>query len=340
MDNLEAIVGQRVEPALTGDNTTLTTYVGATRHHLLAIGDATYAPNITRFGLQAAIAGAVKGFQASTALAPREKLLDAFAAARTAVENAKKENQYTNPTGAALTIAIVHPEGVCVGRLGGGRVHLFLGQQLHALFEGPGLSFVGGGAEEPEISEHHTALDPGDKVVVLSEQSYGGTLGQLPELVGRKAPQLAAVRVVEAARRRGQRESLAALVLQIKMRDSQTGIDLRGSQDGSTGPNGQGRGPYRSSIYGPPARHPFSNLLMVLLAAFLGGGAVGLYHAMSEKEAPKTTRAPAAEYHIATPSTMSWQGVNQGLLLVTPCDPGSACLSRTAHARPRHSRQG
>ena len=91
MDNLEAIVGQRVEPALTGDNTTLTTYVGATRHHLLAIGDATYAPNITRFGLQAAIAGAVKGFQASTALAPRGKLLDAFAAARTAVENAKKK---------------------------------------------------------------------------------------------------------------------------------------------------------------------------------------------------------------------------------------------------------
>ena len=291
MDTLDAIVGQRVEPALTGDNTTLTTYVGASRHHFLAIGDATYAPNVTRFGLQAAIAGAVKGFQASQALAPREKLTDAFAAARNAVENAKIENQYSNPTGAALTIAVVHPEGVCVGRLGGGRVHFFLGNQLHALFEGPGLSFVGGGAQEPEISEHHTALEPGDKVVILSEQSYGGTLGQLPELVGRKAPQLAAVRVVEAARRRGQRESLAALVLQIKMRDSQHGIDLRESQAPSTRNNDHGRSTYRSSIYGPPNKSPFSNLLMILLAAFIGGGSVGLYHALGEKEAVEPARS-------------------------------------------------
>jgi hypothetical protein len=120
MDNLDAIVGQRVEPALTGENTTLTTYVGSARYHFLAIGDANYAPNITRFGLQATIAGAVRGFQSSQALSPREKLTDTFTAARNAVEAARTENQYTSPTGAALTVAIVHPEGVCVGRMGGG----------------------------------------------------------------------------------------------------------------------------------------------------------------------------------------------------------------------------
>jgi hypothetical protein len=292
MDNLDAIVGQRVEPALTGENTTLTTYVGSARYHFLAIGDANYAPNITRFGLQATIAGAVRGFQSSQALSPREKLTDTFTAARNAVEAARTENQYTSPTGAALTVAIVHPEGVCVGRMGGGRVHLLLGGQLHALFEGPGLSYVGGGAEEPEISEHLSALSPGDKVITLSEQAYGGTLGQLPELTGRKAPQLAAIRVVEAARRRGQRESLAALVLQIKDRDSQLGIDLRGAQIDATGPSEQGRSPYRSSIYGPPRKNPLSSLLVLLMAAFIGGGAVGLYHAMSEKDAKAPGDAP------------------------------------------------
>ena len=30
---------------------------------------------------------------------------------------------------------------------------------------------------------------------------------------------------------------------------------------------------------------------MVLLAAFIGGGAVGLYHAMSEKEVPKPAQS-------------------------------------------------
>ena len=286
MDNLDAIVGQRSEPALTGENTTMTTYVGASEHLLLAIGDASYAPNVTRFGLQAAVGGIVKAFQQSQALTPRDKLIESFAVAANAVEAAKRENQYTSPTGAGLTVAVVHANGVCVGRLGGGRVHLMVDGQLHALFEGPGLSFLGSGSAEPEISEHEAPLKPGDKVIVLSEQAYGGTLGQLPELTGRKAPQLAAVRIVEAARRRGQRESLAALVLQLKDPDSLRGIDFSGPPATSTGPEGHGRGAYRSSLYGPPKRHPASGLIPLLIAAFIGGGLVALTQSVNWGDDP------------------------------------------------------
>lgn len=272
----------------------MTSYVGSDRNLLLAIGDASYAPNVTRFGLQSAVGGLVKALHSSEAETPRGKLLEAFAHAETAVENAKRENQYTGPTGAALVVAIVHPDGVTVGRLGGGRVHLLVDGRLIALFEGPGLSFLGSGSGEPEICEHLTPMQPGDKVLILSEQAYSGTLGQLPELASKKAPQLAAVRILEAARRRGNRGSLANMVLQLTDPDRHQAVELgTGRPPLSNRLETPDRGRYRSAIYEPPPKGPVMGLLGLLLAAFVGGGVVAFIQVLGWGAAPPPEPADA-----------------------------------------------
>ena len=215
MDTIQAIVGQRAEAALDGaEQSTLTSYLGSGALHVMVIADAAVAPVATAYALQVTTSEIVASIRRSPVRDLRQRMRDAFAAADAAVRQASIEQRLTHTTGAAATVAVVHAGGVVMGSVGGGRAYVWDGATLHAFLEVVPNGFVGDGMTPPLIEEFPHPPKEDTRVLLLSSETYRGVAGQIPELISRHEPQLATIRITEAARRRGCLGALASLILE------------------------------------------------------------------------------------------------------------------------------
>jgi len=87
---------------------------------------------------------------------------------------------------------------------------------MEPLFREAGPGMLGQGQAYPEVVEVRAPLGPGDRVVVLSESAVRATGADLLQLVHDPPPQLAAGRVADAARRRGQHDPIGVHVLEVQ----------------------------------------------------------------------------------------------------------------------------
>ncbi len=215
METIQAIVGQRAEDSLEGGGqSTLTSYLGSGALHVMVIADASVAPVPTAYALQATTSAIVASIRRSPVPDFRQRVQDAFLAADAAVRNASREQQLTHTTGAAATVAVVHPGGVVMGSVGGGRAYVWLNGSVEPFLETVPIGFVGDGTTKPLIEEFPSPPEEGMRVLLLSSATYRGVAGKVPELMSRHEPQLATIRITEAARRRGCLGALASLILE------------------------------------------------------------------------------------------------------------------------------
>jgi hypothetical protein len=212
---LDVVVGQRSEPALGGDKPHVVSYAGMGVRHVLALADASTGPMPTRMAPQRAAAALVARLRTSLYMTAEERLLEAFSDAHDAVRQAAVGTHAQGRAGAGLVAALVDAGGVTFGRIGAGRAFLVLDGHARAVFDAMAHGLVGDGRTLPQIVRHDRPLPPGARVVLISDGAAHAVAGDLADLVVRAPPQLAAVRVVEAARHRGRREGLACLVLEV-----------------------------------------------------------------------------------------------------------------------------
>ena len=76
MDILEVTVGQRSEPALTGEHTTVSSYAGLGTRHVMVLADAAMLPLTTRLAPQTVVSAIVARIRTSLYMTNEERLVD------------------------------------------------------------------------------------------------------------------------------------------------------------------------------------------------------------------------------------------------------------------------
>ena len=216
LETLEVVVGQRSEPAQGGDKGVVTAYAGLGTRHIMVVADGSIGPMATRTAPQTAAAALVARVRTSLLRSPRERLVEAMRDAGRAVEEAARGTHAHGQAGCGLVCVYFDLSGATFARVGAGRAYVVIERSSEAIFDRSAAGFVGDGVSTPEIRAQLGALPRGSRIVLLSDETAISVAGDLAAIVAGVPPQLAAVRVVEAARRRGRREALACLVLEVQ----------------------------------------------------------------------------------------------------------------------------
>lgn len=213
---LEVTLGQRALPSVHGEQTTATAYAGLGSRHLLLAADGAAGPVPSRLAAQIATAAAAARFRASVFPSAGEQLVEAVAEAHQAVRRGALGTHAEGQAGASLTVVVVEPSGVTAARVGGGRVYIMVEGRLHSLFRDEGRGHVGDQVTAAEIASYNDPLPTGSRIIAITESVVRSVAADLDQLAAGPAPQLAAARIAEAARRRGQYEPLAVQVCEIQ----------------------------------------------------------------------------------------------------------------------------
>ena len=289
---LEVGVGQRTLAGLDGEVPPIASYGGFGARHVAVVAAAREPPVATRLGPQRA-ASAILGRARSSLLELRpDRLAAAFQEAHSAVARAAEEARLPAGVGAGVVAALLDPGGLTVGRVGRGRAILLMDGGVRALFRRPPApGYVGDGRAVPEIVSVPGPLPSGARLVLLTDGAAAAVSGDVDALTRGVPPQRAALNLTEAARRRGHRQALAALVLEVAS-------DLQRERHPAAGPVAQRLEPPAEHAHAfTPRRRPIQTrapsperggLWFAFLGAALAGGAVALATTPRSPEEPVT----------------------------------------------------
>lgn len=214
MDELEVTLGQRAVASVHGDQTTATAYAGLGARHVLLVADGAAGPVATRLAAQVATSAALARFRASVFPHTEEQLVEAFAEAHQAVRRGAMGTHADGNAGASMVAVVVEARGVVAARVGGGRVYVIDDGLVRPLFRDEGQGYIGDGERIPDIVTHDEPLTRGGRVVVMNESVARAVAADVDRLASGPA-QLAAGRLVDAARRRAQYDPLAVQVMEV-----------------------------------------------------------------------------------------------------------------------------
>ncbi|MCC6623505.1 MAG: protein phosphatase 2C domain-containing protein [Deltaproteobacteria bacterium] len=215
MEEVEITLGQRSLPSITGEQTTASAYAGLGARHLVLLGDGAAGAVPSRLAAQVACSSALARLRASVFPELGAQIEEAFAEAHGAVRRALIGTAAEDKGGASLVLVALDAGGIVAARVGGGRVYLLRGHRLEPLFREAGPGILGQGQAWPEVVEVRDHLAAGDRVLVLSESTVRVTGADLMQLVRDPPAQLAATRLADAARRRGQHDPIAVHILEV-----------------------------------------------------------------------------------------------------------------------------
>lgn len=215
MEELEIRLGQRALPSVHGDQTTATAYAGLGTKHVLVLADGSAGEVGSRLAAQTASASAMARIRSSVLPDMESTLYEAFGEAHQATRRVLLGTGLADKAGASLLVVVVGADGLVVGRVGGGRVYLLRGDRLDPMFSATSGEVVGVGDHEPEIVVANTVLGIGDRLLVLNEAAARPLAADLDRLGRGGEAQLAASRLADAARRRGQLDPVSVQVIDI-----------------------------------------------------------------------------------------------------------------------------
>lgn len=215
MEELEIRLGQRALPSVHGDQTSATAYAGLGMKHVLVLADGSAGEVGSRLAAQTASAAAMARIRSSVLPDMESTLYEAFGEAHQATRRVLLGTGLADKAGASLLVVVVGVDGLVVGRVGGGRVYLLRGDRLDPMFSATSGEVVGVGANEPEIVVANTVLGIGDRLIVLNEAAARPLAADLERLGRGGEAQLAASRLADAARRRGQLDPVSVQVIDI-----------------------------------------------------------------------------------------------------------------------------
>lgn len=302
MEELEITLGQRALPSVHGEQTTASAYAGLGTRHLLILADGAQGEVPTRLAAQTACSAAMARIRASVLPDFTATLEDAFGEANAAVRRVLAGTTAEDKGQASLLVVAIDAAGVTAARVGGGRVYLLRGDRVDALYEGAGPEALGGPASastEPHVATAGGALGAGDRILVLSESAVRPLAADLERLGADAPPQLAASRLADAARRRGQLDPISIHVVELAGDGPRLGLHPalarieRGRQP-TFDPDGRllGRVPPRTR---PAAKADVGLLAWFVLAMLMGIGTALAVDAARPPavEAPPSRREPS-----------------------------------------------
>ena len=308
MEELEIALGQRTLPSVHGEQTTATAYAGLGNRHLIVLADGGVGQVPSRLAAQIATSAVIARFRASVFPRTFEQLQEAVAEAHLAVRRGVLGSPAEGLAGTSLLAVVVEPGGVVAARVGGGRVYILTRDTRRSLFKEEGHGAIGAEpVAQAEIVRDDGPLPPGSRIVCATEAVARATAADLDHLAFGPPAQLAAARLTDAARRRGQYEPLAAQVCEVQRTPERDGphpalarIDRESSRTLSAdgrwiGPTEPTRG--RARPRGRDGHQEAGGggwLLWFALAALLGAGAALIAHAPADAPLPEpVVTAPA-----------------------------------------------
>jgi hypothetical protein len=211
MDEIEITLGQRALPSVHGEQTTASAYAGLGARHVFVLTDGTAGEAPSRLAAQTAATAALARIRASVEFDQRQTIDGAFAEARQAVRRALTGSALEGRTQVAMVVVILDAHGLIAARSGKGRVYLLRGDRLEALFQ---AAPMGGLDADLEVRKFDQPLALGDRLLILSESTVRPLAADLERLARGGPAQLAASRLADAARRRGQLDALSVHLIE------------------------------------------------------------------------------------------------------------------------------
>lgn len=212
---MEIRLGQRALPSVHGDQTTATAYAGLGAKHVLVLADGSTGEVGSRLAAQTASACALSRIKASVLPDMESTLYEAFGEAHQATRRVLFGTGLEDKAGASLIVVVVGAGGLVAARVGGGRAYLLRGDRLDPLYTSLSPELLGIGDAEPELVVTHTALGIGDRILILNEAAARPLAADLERLGRGGEAQLAASRLADAARRRGQLDPVSVQVIDV-----------------------------------------------------------------------------------------------------------------------------
>ncbi len=223
MEELEILLGQRALPSVYGDQTTATAYAGLGTRHVLVLADGSAGEVGSRLAAQTAASCAMARIRGSVLPDLGMTLEEAIGEAHQATTRVLLGTGLEQKSGASLLVVVLDASGLVAARVGGGRVYLLRGDRLDALYSSAGPELLGVGDVEPEIVISSIVLGIGDRILILSEAAARPLAADLERLGRGGPPQLAASRLADAARRRGQLDPVSVHIIDIAGDSPRTG---------------------------------------------------------------------------------------------------------------------
>jgi hypothetical protein len=223
MEELEILLGQRALPSVYGDQTTATAYAGLGTRHVLVLADGSAGEVGSRLAAQTAASCAMARIRGSVLPDLGMTLEEAIGEAHQATTRVLLGTGLEQKSGASLLVVVLDASGLVAARVGGGRVYLLRGDRLDALYSSAGPEILGVGDVEPEIVISSIVLGIGDRILILSEAAARPLAADLERLGRGGPPQLAASRLADAARRRGQLDPVSVHIIDIAGDSPRTG---------------------------------------------------------------------------------------------------------------------
>lgn len=216
MEELEITLGQRALASIHGEQTTASAYAGLGARHMLLVADGGVGGVPSRLAAQVACSAALARMRASVFPELSAQIEEAFAEAHGAVRRSLVGSPAEDKGGASLVLVVVDAGSVVAARVGGGRVYVMRGERFESLFREAGPGMLGQGQAYPEVVDVRGLMTHGARVIVVSESAVRATGADIMQLVRGPAPQLAASRLADAARRRGQHDPIAVHILEVQ----------------------------------------------------------------------------------------------------------------------------
>lgn len=299
-DAAEAVdigLGQRLVPSVHGDQTLALAYAGfGTRHVvILADGAAGFVP--TRLAAEVAVAAALGRIRSSALPDVRQVVTEAIGEAHHAVRRALIGTAAESEGGASILVVVLEASGVLAARVGRGRLYV-VGKDrrggARVLLSAGSEAVLGRLGPLATIDMIEAPLTFGDRLVMLSESALRPLAADLAQLVVGQPAQLAAQRVADAARRRGEADAIGCAVLEWNMDTPRAAHPSLGRIDPDAGREsplaGSGRAHHQARR---PSGGPGGMVIWFLAAALLGVGAALIVHAPPDAESERTrVRAP------------------------------------------------
>jgi hypothetical protein len=302
MDEIEITLGQRALPSVHGEQTAASAYAGLGARHIIVLADGTAGEVPSRAAAQTAATAALARLRSTVLPEVGQAIDEALVEAQQAVRRASLGTATEGRIAVALIIVVIDGRGVTAARVGKGRVYLLRGAALDPIFGTPRTSGLGDAPPEVEKSRSEGPLRHEDRLLVMTESAVRPLVADLDRLAGGGPAQLAASRLADAARRRGQLDALSVHVIEISGDPPRVGPHpalARISRDRprTFDPDGHAIGPTpRSQV--PATSRAQPPLFAWFLAASIAGGATAwwTHREVETPVAPTTTRiAPTVE---------------------------------------------
>jgi len=213
------VFGQRLLAASTGEQHLASAYAAIGARQIACVGDGTVGTLPLRLAAQIATTTALSRLRSSLAGDVESQIADALVDAHDAVRRGLAGSPQEALAGSALTVAVVDcgsgAASVVIARIGQGRAYVLSDNVARPVFRDLAPSVgVGFFRDIPEASWQRLTLEPGERLVIMSESAHAVLAADLAHIAHGHGAQLATQRLVETARRRGQHDAIAIAIFE------------------------------------------------------------------------------------------------------------------------------